>query len=189
MNLIKDLFRAIGEYKALVQTRDEMIKYEKARPVLASGLCDGAKFAFCACLCEDAGKSKPALIVCGDEKEMMRVYAALTELKLKCLIYPERDFSLSNVACSHEYEQERIGVLTAVLDGSVDCVVTTPDAALQYTIPKEKLKKYNRRYSVEDVLDLPELSDYLVSCGYNRVTSVDGAGQFAVRGGIWFLLQ
>ncbi len=184
MNLIKDLFRAIGEYKAFVQTRDEMIKYEKARPVLASGLCDGAKFAFCACLCEDAGNGKPALIVCGDEKEMMRVYAALTELKLKCLIYPERDFSLSNVACSHEYEQERIGVLTAVLDGSVDCVVTTPGAALQYTIPKEKLKKYNRRYSVEDVLDLPELSDYLVSCGYNRVTSVDGAGQFAVRGGI-----
>ena len=116
MNLIKDLFRGIGEYKALLQSRDEMIKYEKPRPILAAGLCDGAKFALCACLCEDEGKKtgKPALIVCGDEKEMMRIYAALSELKLRCLIYPERDFSLSNIACSHEYEQERIGVLVSV---------------------------------------------------------------------------
>ncbi len=186
MNLIKDLFRTIGEYKALYQSRDEMIRYEKARPILASGLCDGAKFAFCACLCEDAGKKtdKPALIVCGDEKEMMRLYAALSELKMKCLIYPERDFALGNIACSHEYEYERIGVLTSVLDNSVDCVITTPGAALQYTIPEEKLKNYNRRYSVDDTVDLHELSEFLISCGYNRVTSVDGAGQFAVRGGI-----
>ena len=186
MNLIKDLFRSIGEYKALCQSRDEMIRYEKARPILAGGLCDGAKFAFCACLCEDAGKKtgKPALIVCGDEKEMMRLYAALSEMELKCLIYPERDFSLSNAACSHEYEYERIGVLTAALDNSADCVITTPGAALQYTIPKEKLKSRKRRYTAEDAIDLTELSGYLVSCGYNRVTSVDGAGQFAVRGGI-----
>lgn len=184
MNLIKELFSGIGEYKALISSREEMIKYEKARPILASGLCDGAKFAFCACLCKDQGKNKPSLIVCGDEKEMMRIYAALSEMELKCLIYPERDFSLSNIACSHEYEYERIGVLTSVLDNTVDCVITTPGAALQYTIPKEKLKNYNRRYSIDDAVDITELSDFLVSCGYNRVTSVDGAGQFAVRGGI-----
>ena len=83
MNLIKDLFRAIGEYKALVQTRDEMIKYEKARPVLASGLCDGAKFAFCACLCEDAGNGKPALIVCGDDTESL----SLSALYIRSVIF------------------------------------------------------------------------------------------------------
>lgn len=184
MKLIKDLFRGIGEYKALVQSRDEMIKYEKARPVLVSGLSDGAKLAFFSCLCEDESGGAPALIVCGDEKEMMRIYAALSEMELKCLIYPERDFSLSNVACSHEYEYERIGVLTAVLDRSVDCVITTPGAALQYTIPANKLKNYKRKYSLDDTLDISELSGFLISCGYNRVTSVDGAGQFAVRGGI-----
>ncbi|MBR4256858.1 MAG: transcription-repair coupling factor [Clostridia bacterium] len=186
MRIIKDLFRNITEYKALLQTRNEMIRYERARPVLASGLCDGAKYAFCACLCEDAGKGagKPALILCGDEKESMKTYAALSELGLKCLIYPERDFSFNNVACSHEYEQERIGVLVSVLDNTADCVIASPSAALQYTIPKEKLQKYKRKYSIDDTADLTELSDFLVFCGYNRVTSVDGAGQFSVRGGI-----
>ena len=146
MRIIKDLFRNITEYKALLQTRNEMIRYERARPVLASGLCDSAKYAFCACLCEDAGKGagKPALILCGDEKESMKTYAALSELGLKCLIYPERDFSFNNVACSHEYEQERIGVLVSVLDNTADCVIASPSAALQYTIPKEKLQKYKR---------------------------------------------
>ncbi len=186
MKIIKDLFRGIGEYKALLDARSEMIRYERIRPVLATGLSDGAKYAFCACLCEDTGKEKksPSLIICGDEKESMKMYAALTELGLKCLIYPERDFSFNNIACSHEYEQERIGVLTAVLDRTADCVIAAPSAALQYTMPVAVLKKYKRKYAVDDTADLTELSEFLVSCGYTRVTSVDGVGQFSVRGGI-----
>ena len=185
MNLIKDLFRTVGEYKALLQTRDEMIRYEKTRPLLAAGLSDGAKYAFCACLCEDQSTAdRPALILCGDEKECMRLYAAMSELGVRCLVYPERDLSFNNIASSHEYEQERIGVLTAVIDGSVDCVVATPAAALQYTVPVGRLEKLKRKYGVDDTVDLTELSEFLVSAGYVRVTSVDGAGQFSVRGGI-----
>ncbi len=186
MRIIKDLFRGISEYKALLQTRGEMVKYERLRPVLAAGLSEGAKYAFFSCLCEDVGKAagKPALILCGDEKESMKIYAALSDSGLKCLFYPERDFSFNNVACSHEYEQERIGVLTAALDNSADCVIASPAAALQYTIPVKKLQKYKRKYTLDDTADLSELSEFLVSCGYSRVTGVDGVGQFSVRGGI-----
>ncbi|MBO4422198.1 MAG: transcription-repair coupling factor [Clostridia bacterium] len=186
MKIVKDLFRTISEYKALIQCRDEMIKYEKARPILVSGLSDGARYAFYACLCEDTGGAgkKPALLICADEKEMMKIYAALSDLGLRCVLYPERDFSFNNIACSHEYEQERIGALTAALDGSADVVIATPSAALQYTIPVQRLQKLERRYSIDDTADITELSEFLVLCGYNRVSSVDGAGQFAVRGGI-----
>ncbi len=186
MNVIKELFRGIGEYQALLQSRREMIKYEKARPLLATGLSDGARYALYACLCEDTADDcgKPALIICGDEKEALKINTALTELGLSCLSYPERDFSLRNVSCSHEYEQERIGVLTAALDGAADCVIATPSAVLQYTVPPEYLSAHRRTYSQDDTLDIAEFSAYLTDCGYNRVTAVDGAGQFAVRGGI-----
>ena len=105
MNVIKQLFRGIGEYKALVEARKEMIKYEQRRPLLATGLSEGARYALCACLCEDfaADTGKPALIICGDEKEAVKIGAALSELGLRCLSYPERDFSFRNIACSHEY--------------------------------------------------------------------------------------
>lgn len=186
MNVIKELFRSIGEYKALLKSRDEMIKYEKARPLLATGLSDGGRYALYACLCEDAGKptGKPSLIISGDEKEAMKIYAALSELGLRCLSYPERDFCFHNISGSHEYEQERIGVLASVLDNSVDCVIATPSAALQYTIPPARLSALKRRYGIDDTLDLEQFSALLVNCGYNRVTSVDGQGQFSVRGGI-----
>ena len=75
MNVIKELFRGIGEYQALLQSRREMIKYEKARPLLATGLSDGARYALYACLCEDTADDcgKPALIICGDEKEALKI--------------------------------------------------------------------------------------------------------------------
>lgn len=186
MNVIKDLFRTVNEYKALLAARNDMIKYEKERPILATGLSDGGRYALYACLCEDAAKQsgKPSLILCGDEKEAMKISAALSELGLVCLTYPERDFSLMNVACSHEYEQERIGVLTAALDGTADCVIATSSAALQYTVPAAVLKEHKRTYTADDSLDTGEFSGYLTDCGYNRVTAVDGVGQFAVRGGI-----
>ena len=186
MNVIKSLFRTIGEYKALLSTRQEMIRYEKARPLLATGLSDGGRYALYACLCEDAAKpsGKPALIISGDEKEAMKIYAALSELGLRCASYPERDFSFRNIAGSHEYEQERIGVLASVLENSVDCVIATPSAALQYTIPPKRLGALKRRYGIDDTLDTEEFSSLLTDCGYTRVTSVDGPGQFCIRGGI-----
>ena len=39
-------------------------------------------------------------------------------------------------------------------------------------------------YKVGDTLNLEELSDKLVSLGYERVSKIEGFGQFSIRGGI-----
>ncbi|MBQ1846713.1 MAG: transcription-repair coupling factor [Clostridia bacterium] len=180
MKLIKDLFRKQSEYAALREARADAHRIKK--PILAAGLSEGAKYAFFACLCEDS--DGPTLILVPDEKDAVKVGAALSAYGLSAAVYNYRDFSYHNVPCSHEYEQERIGVLAMVLEGSVDCVIATPDAAMQCTVPKERLSAFCRKVQIGDVIDLNGLAEELVSFGYRRVTAIDGIGQFAVRGGI-----
>ncbi len=181
MKLIKDLFRTQSEYAALLTARNDAFRIKK--PILASGLSDGAKYAFFACLIEDS--DPPALVIVPDEKEAAKLNAALAGYGVVSAVYNYRDLSLHNVPSSHEYEQERIGVLASLIEGSLGCVIATPDAAMQRTVPKARLTAARRSLSVGDTVDLNTLAGYLVGSGYKRVTAVDGVGQFAVRGGIF----
>ena len=181
MRLIKELFRRQSEYQALVFARKDAYRIKK--PILAAGLCEGAKYVLYACLCEDAGA--PVLILVPDEKEALKLSAALSGFGLEAAVYVDRDFSFHNVPSSHEYEQERIGVLASLIEGKLDCVIATPDAAMQCTIPKMRLSAIRRKLCIGDTVDLKFLSGFLVSFGYKRVTAVESVGQFAVRGGIF----
>ncbi|MBQ2734415.1 MAG: transcription-repair coupling factor, partial [Clostridia bacterium] len=78
----------------------------------------------------------------------------------------------------------RLRVLSGLLEGDYDVVVTTPDAALGYTVPPQKLRQ--RAVSVVDTdpLDPTVFAERLTEAGYVRVELVDSPGQFALRGGI-----
>ena len=115
----------------------------------------------------------------------MKISASLSGYGISSAIYTDRDFSLYNVPCSHEYEQERISVLASLIEGKIDCVIATPDAAMQRTVPKMRLSAIRYKLSVGSTVDLKHLASYLFGFGYRRVTSVDGVGQYAVRGGIF----
>ena len=178
---IKKLFKNQSEYQALVSERND--SYRRKKPILAAGLSEGAKYVLYACLCEDS--ASPSLILVPDEKEAMKISASLSGYGISSAIYTDRDFSLYNVPCSHEYEQERISVLASLIEGKIDCVIATPDAAMQRTVPKMRLSAIRYKLSVGSAVDLKYLASYLFGFGYRRVTSVDGVGQYAVRGGIF----
>lgn len=100
------------------------------------------------------------------------------------MVYPVRDPVLYNIVSSHDTEHERIAVLTAIAEDDIDVVVTVPDAAIQYTIPRGRLEKATMTVSEGETHDIAALSAFLVSAGYVRGNLVDGKGQFSVRGGI-----
>ena len=75
-------------------------------------------------------------------------------------------------------------MLSGLIAGGYDVVLTTPDAALGYTIPPDKLRATSVHLDYSVPLDLAKLSASLVGAGYTRVDMVEGPGQFAVRGGI-----
>ncbi len=181
MKLLLDHMRSLREYEGFLHHRKQL-SISKYKPVCVSGLSDGAKYAFLAAAIKDIGKT--ALLILPDEKDCLKLYNALSCYSVKCAVYPLRDLTLHSVISSHEYEHQRLSVLSGILSGNLECVIATPDAAMQLTTPPEKLTQLTVTLEIGSTCSLDELCEILVQCGYVRVETVDNVGQFSVRGGI-----
>ncbi len=185
MNILTDCIRADSEYGHLFHTI-KTLRRANPLPVMAAGLSDGAADALTVSLVADI-KSEGwgcVLIICSEEKECARTLTALKGAGLSAAFFPARDLTLHNVTASHEFEHERLKVLSGLLAGRYDAIITTPDAALGYTIPAERLKNAEIALYADDNIDTERLSRSLTSAGYVRADMAEVAGQFAVRGGI-----
>ena len=98
--------------------------------------------------------------------------------------FPARDLTLYNLTASHEFEHERLKVLSGLAGGIYDAVVTTPDTALSFTIPAARLKAAGISVWADESLIIERLTKSLTAAGYVRVELVEAPGQFAQRGGI-----
>ncbi len=127
---------------------------------------------------------KTSLIVAKDAAEANRLAALLTGAGLSAETYLERELVLYHITASREEERRRLATLTALLEGRLAAVVTTPVGALQYTIPRARLRECTLTLRVGDTLDPERLLSVLASSGFLPVATVEGAGQFAHRGGI-----
>ena len=63
-------------------------------------------------------------------------------------------------------------------------IVTTIDSFLTKMYPKEKYNTKDFKLKVGDNIDFEKLVETLVSFGFERSNTVEGKGQFSVRGGI-----
>ena len=133
------------------------------------------------CHLENAG----ALCIAGDEQEAQSLCNDLCVMGKKALVYTAKDFSFRDIeGKSNDYEHQRLNVLLKMLEGEYDIVITCIDAAMQYTIPPEILKKSVLKLKVGQSTELEDCIKALTLMGYKRFDQVDGQGQFAVRGGI-----
>ena len=187
MNILTCNVRKDKEYTELLQALINSKTSKTPLPLLVSGLCDGANDAVYVSLVEDIKKEdgRAVLIICSDEKECVRIKQLLRHFGFRCAFYIGRDLTFYNITASHEYEHERLKVLSGLLDNSLDAVVTTPDAALSYTIPPDRLISANMKIEYSKTqIEPSELAAKLVRAGYVRVELVEVPGQFALRGGI-----
>ena len=188
--------RADSEYRQLLASVGVQ-RRANPKPVLVTGLCEGACDALSAALCEDMPGGRPAVIICPEEKECLRLASIATSLGLRAAFYPVRDLNFYNITASREFEHNRLGVLFGISGGLFDVILTTPDAALGYTMPPSSLANNLISVSLDDgeCGGISALVDSLTAAGYIRADApgsetlgssglVEGAGQFAVRGGI-----
>ena len=185
MNVLIDSIRADREYGELLENIAKNFS-GKPLPSVAGGLCEGAQDALCLALCEDTASVRkyPTLIICADEKECLRLQQLFEKFGKRSGFYIARDLTFHNITASHEYEHERLRVLSGIIEGAYDVICTTPDTALGYTIPKEILGDNIISLDYDTQIDPKVLCDMLIDAGYARVDMVEGAGQFAQRGGI-----
>ena len=74
--------RADSEYRQLLASVGVQ-RRANPKPVLVTGLCEGACDALSAALCEDMPGGRPAVIICPEEKECLRLASIATSLGLR----------------------------------------------------------------------------------------------------------
>ncbi len=155
----------------------------KNRTVAASGLTPIHKAHIIYSLC--ISDKCRAFCVASDEREATLISEDLTSMGLKVGVYPYRDFNFRNLeGYSREYEHQRLSVLTGILNGELDVVISCVDAAVQYTVPMDTLKSATLRLKLGESVALEKCIEALTLLGYERCDQIEGVGQFSVRGGI-----
>ncbi|WP_353654880.1 hypothetical protein [Clostridium sp. CCUG 7971] len=81
-------------------------------------------------------------------------------------------------------EAKKLKVLLKLAKGEDIILVTSIEAILKKYTPKDILLENISTYKIGDIINLEKLSEKLVSLGYERVSAIEGFGQFSIRGGI-----
>ncbi len=179
---LPDIIRLDGEYKAFFSALEKEKKANRSKPLLVTGLSEGAEDAFLISAIRDLGGT--ALIICPNERDCRKKNEAFNRFGLESEFFITRDLNFYNITASRDYEQERLGVLYRLASGKLDCVVTTPDALLGYLPSPSNFIGSLTELKVGEEFEPSLLCEKLEEAGYIRADTVEGIGQYALRGGI-----
>ena len=152
-------------------------------PIEANGLSGVHKALVISALLKQT--EKKGVLIVPDEADAVRLAEDTVPLGINTLIFPAKDLFLGSVsAASKEYEHKRIDTLSKLLDGAFDLLILPAEAATQHTVSPKALSENRIKLALGDTVLLSDICDKLLTSGYLRCELVEGAGQFALRGGI-----
>ncbi len=130
--------------------------------------------------------SRPLLALCADEGEVRRMAEDLAAFTgAEPVELSARDFVFHNVeGASRDGERRRLAAFRRVMAEPRPIVVATPDALMQRTVPPDVLERLTVELRVGGTGEPGKIAATLIAAGYERTEQVEGAGQFALRGGI-----
>ena len=184
---ITELIRLDKEFKDFSQCLFDTYKKREPLPIVVNGLSGGASSAFLTEAVKDAVSiaDEPVLILVGDDAERSAVASSLLSAGLDAVEYKPRDYVFYNISASHDLDRERLEVLYSIAEGGKGrVIVTTPAAALAFTMPKDELLDRALAVKLGDEISPETIAEKLVLMGFSAVESVESRGQFARRGGI-----
>lgn len=130
---------------------------------------------------------KPLVIISATEKKATNLYHDLSFFlgKERLFFYPPWDVQGADMfAMQQEVSLRRIEILCRLFRRQAAVYVLPLEALLQKVLPIGDLMDYVETVALGDMRDREELAAKLLTGGYSRVSLVEGAGEFAVRGNI-----
>ncbi len=131
-------------------------------------------------------KPQKALVILNSDYEAKKFYEDLKFfLGVRAQLFVRKDYIYHDVdSVSRETVFSRLLVLYEVLNNEEVIVVTSIEALFQYTVPPKVFASNMLNFKLGAIYDLESLSENLISMGYERCDTVEGVGQFSLRGGI-----
>ncbi len=186
VRLLTSSLRQDKEFLHLTDTLRAQMVSPRTLPIAVSGLSGAATDAALTELSLEARDTyeKTALVITDTERDCRRLAHLFRDAGFLAFAYPYRDFVLHAITASHEHDRERLSVLHELSSGHADVIITTPAAALQYTMPTDVLKAHALTLRVNESYDLDDVCRKLLALGFCASELTEGAGQFSRRGGV-----
>lgn len=157
---------------------------EKKTPILASGVLESQKCHLIYAL--QTHLNRPTLIITNNDLRLKEIYDDMQYFtKNNTMLYPSKDiiFYTADVH-SIDIVKQRIAVIDAIISEKNPTIVLSIEALFDRLVRKEVFASFILTLSEGDIIVMDELINKLIHMGYERTELVEGAGQFAVRGGI-----
>lgn len=177
MNFLINSVKNLEAFKEL----DNSIKISKNTAVFGSEEAVLSLFAptFCA-------EGKKVCLISQDRARARKAYEDIESISDEnCVYYPEKDvFFYDRDSKSKENTKKRLEAMAEIASGRANIVVTTLNALTAKISRPEIFGSYKIPIEVGQVVNLDGLPNKLVEMGYERFPSVEGLGQFSIRGSI-----
>ncbi|KYH28643.1 transcription-repair coupling factor [Clostridium colicanis] len=166
------------------QFKDVVKAVEDRRfPIEVVGLSDSGIGFFINGIYENQDKS--ILIFTHSDVEAKNLYEDLSFYLPNVYYFPNKEVVFYNIyAISGDLRWERLKVIREMLREDKKIIVASIENLVASYISPELYRKYTIHISVGDTADMESLSERLIQSGYERVSIVEGKGEFSIRGGI-----
>ena len=177
MNFLINSVKNLEAFKEL----NSSIKISKNTAVFGSEEAVLSLFAptFCA-------EGKKVCLISQDRARARKAYEDIESISDEnCVYYPEKDvFFYDRDSKSKENTKKRLEAMAEIASGRANIVVTTLNALTAKISRPEIFGSYKIPIEVGQVVNLEDFPNKLVEMGYERFPSVEGLGQFSIRGSI-----
>jgi len=179
MNYLINILHEINEYGNIL----EAIK-NYTRPVSITGPSDSQKVHIACAICEHTGRK--GVFVTYNEMQARRAYEDFSFfLGDDVLFFPSREIVMYDVeAKNYDDVFERVKVIDRLIKGDYRVLVTSVEAISHKLVQRELFSDNTLEFTIGSRINLSEILQKFVTMGYERTETVEGKGQFAVRGGI-----
>ena len=125
------------------------------------------------------------LVVTYSEQRMEQLYEDFRFYDKAVYMYPSKDILFySSDIHGNSITRRRMDIFRRLIEGEACTIILTVDALFDKMPDLSYIKKNVVTIREAEELDVEALKKRLVELGYEKADSVDGVGQFAVRGGI-----
>ena len=162
---------------------DAILEHLKEKtPVQVTGVLDSGMVHFI----EELGNGfRYKVIVSFSALRAKEIYEDYKCFDKNVLLYPAKDFIFYNADIHGNLTtKERLSAVREIISKKELTVVTTIDGLMDRLVPKENILDHILKLKVGDMIDLEMYKERLTDMGYERMTQVEGPGQFAIRGSI-----
>ncbi len=172
-----------GQLKKSQKYNKIINNYKNNKSQLIHGLTEeGLAYLCCALNDDNVGQ---ILVITSDDLRARKLDNIIRSFELNVEQFLSKQFILYNIdALSRDTINKRIQILEKIINKEKIIIVASISSLLNKIMTKDRFKKSTLKLVYDNSYEFDELIKKLILLGYERVDSIEGVGQFSVRGGI-----